>query len=261
VTDFDLVFSNIIVNGDEWTLIDYEWTFGKNIETKELAFRALYCYLMEDERRNGLQPDRALDKLGITQQDAENYRQQEREFQRFVTGKRMSISEIYQLIGRGVYTPQDWIDGYRTNREIRRIQIYEDTGNGFREETSHLLYGNYEDENTVELEYVVTGNVKVLRLDPAFDSCVCRILDININGQPLMLTKKGLLQTNGKILKSRTENETGVSVVFATQDPNISIDMNELLPDKENLLRVRMEVVRLPLQIAKDMAGAVKKLI
>ncbi len=261
VTDFDLVFSNIIVNGDEWTLIDYEWTFGKNIETKELAFRALYCYLMEDERRNGLQPDRALDKLGITQQDAENYRQQEREFQRFVTGKRMSISEIYQLIGRGVYTPQNWIDGYRTNREIRRIQIYEDTGNGFREETSHLLYGNYEDENTMELEYVVSGNVKVLRLDPAFDSCVCRILEININGQSLMLTKKGLLQTNGKILKSKTENETGVSVVFATRDPNISIDMNELLPDKENLLRVRMEVVRLPLQIAKDMAGAVKKLI
>lgn len=261
VADFDLVFSNIIVNGDEWTLIDYEWTFGKTIETKALAFRALYCYLMEDERRNSLQPERVLDKLGITQQDAENYRQQEREFQRFVNGKRMSVSELYQLIGKGVYAPQNWIDGYRTNREIRRVQIYEDTGSGFREETSHLLYGNYEDEHTVELEYVVTGNVKVLRLDPAFDCCVCRILELNINGQALMLTKRGLLETNGKILKSKTENETGVSVVFATRDPNISIDMKELLPDKENLLRVRMEVVRLPMQMAKDMAGAVKKLI
>ena len=44
VADFDLIFANILVNGDTWTLIDYEWTFGKPIDTKELAFRSIYCY-------------------------------------------------------------------------------------------------------------------------------------------------------------------------------------------------------------------------
>ena len=55
VADFDLIFANILVKDDTWTLIDYEWTFGKPIETKELAFRAIYCYLLEDEKRNKLQ--------------------------------------------------------------------------------------------------------------------------------------------------------------------------------------------------------------
>ena len=27
VADFDLIFANILVDGDHWTLIDYEWTF------------------------------------------------------------------------------------------------------------------------------------------------------------------------------------------------------------------------------------------
>ncbi len=260
VADFDLIFSNIIVSDDEWTLIDYEWTFGKTIETKELAFRAIYCYLLEDERRNALQPDRLLDKLGITQKEAEVYRSQEREFQKFVTGKQMSMGEIYHLIGGEVYTPQDWIDGFRKNKELRRIQIYEDTGKGYKEEESHLIYGNYIDEHTVELEYMVAGNVQMLRIDPAFDSCVCRILEITINGQVISLSKKGLLLTNGKVLKNKEEG-CGLSVVFATKDPNINIDMKEQLPEKENLLQIKMEVVRVPLQIAKDMAGSVKKLI
>lgn len=261
VADFDLVFSNIIVDGDKWTLIDYEWTFGKVMETKELAFRAIYCYLLEDERRSTLQPDRMLDKLGITEEDAENYREQERNFQKFVTGKRMSMSELYNLIGGEVYAPQNWIERFRTEKELLRIQIYEDTGKGYKEEESHLLYGNYQDERTMELEYTVAGNVQMLRIDPAFDACVCRILELTINGQPLQLEKKGVLITNGKVLKSKAGDKSCPSIVFPTQDPNINISLKELPLEKENLLQLRMEVVRLPLQMAEDMAGAVKKLI
>ena len=51
VADFDLIFANILVDGDHWTLIDYEWTFDRPIETRALAFRAVYCYVLEDERR------------------------------------------------------------------------------------------------------------------------------------------------------------------------------------------------------------------
>ena len=261
VADFDLVFSNIMVDGDTWTLIDYEWTFGKAIETKELAFRAIYCYLLEDERRSSLQPDRVLDKLGITEKDAEGYREQEREFQKFVTGKRMSMSELYSLIGGENYEPQNWIEGYRTQKELLRIQIYEDTGSGYKEEESHLLYGNRLSEQEVELEYTVAGHVQMLRIDPAFASGMCKILEMTFNGQPVPLEKKGMLITNGKVIKSKDEGKSCPSIVFPTKDPNININVKELQPQKENLLQVRMEVIRLPLKMAEDMAGAVKKLI
>ena len=31
VADYDLIFQNIMVHGDVWTVIDYEWTFEKKI--------------------------------------------------------------------------------------------------------------------------------------------------------------------------------------------------------------------------------------
>ena len=55
---------DILVDGENWTLIDYEWTFGKQVEARELAFRAVYCYLLEDEKRNRLELDWILDTLG-----------------------------------------------------------------------------------------------------------------------------------------------------------------------------------------------------
>ena len=86
--------SNILVDQDRWTLIDYEWTFGKPMDTAELAFRAVYCYLLENEKRKKLNLDRILESLHITEEDAERYREQEREFQKFVTGDRMAMAEI-----------------------------------------------------------------------------------------------------------------------------------------------------------------------
>ena len=40
-----------MVNGPIWTIIDYEWTYGKCIPAKEQVWRALYCYRLEDRKR------------------------------------------------------------------------------------------------------------------------------------------------------------------------------------------------------------------
>ena len=36
VCDYDLIFANILVDGDEWTVIDYEWTLEKRFRQKKL---------------------------------------------------------------------------------------------------------------------------------------------------------------------------------------------------------------------------------
>lgn len=51
VTDYDLIFSNILVEGDRWTVIDYEWTVQEDIPVKEVAYRALYCYALGAAKR------------------------------------------------------------------------------------------------------------------------------------------------------------------------------------------------------------------
>ncbi|MCH5343128.1 MAG: class I SAM-dependent methyltransferase [Acetatifactor sp.] len=262
VADFDLIFANLLVKGDEWTLIDYEWTFGKQVDTKELAFRAIYCYLLENEKRERLDVDRILEELGITEKDAEYYREQEREFQRFVTGKRMSMAEMRDLIGHRLMVPQKWVDRYQDSEQVNRVQIYEDKGNGYQEEESYFVEDAYQGEQLIEIEITVSGDVRMLRIDPALDSCMVKIQEMTFNGERVPLERRKLLLVNGRVAKPEGKSEAyQPSIVFPTMDPNINIDLTMLERKGENILYTRMEIVRIPLPMAQDMAGAVKKLI
>ena len=258
VADYDLIFANILVDGNKWTLIDYEWTFGKAVSTKELAFRAIYCYILEDEKRNAIDLGRVLDTLSISEKEAAEYRAQEADFQKFVTGKRLSMGEIRNLLGGEVHTPEKWIEPHREAMKAARVQIYQDTGSGYKEEESVYVQDAYVSDTLVEFDFKVSGNVQMLRVDPAFDSCMCKILEMTLNERPIPLEKRGIMITNGRVIKGEKGSP---SVVFPTQDPNINIAVAKLAPEKENDFHVKMEVVRLPLSMAQDMAGAVKKLI
>ena len=254
VADFDLIFSNILVRKDVWTLIDYEWTFGKSIDTKELAFRAIYCYLLEDERRNKLNLDLILEELGITQADAESYREQERDFQKFVTGNHLAMAEMRDRIGNRLIVPEKWIDKCRDFEEVNRVQIYEDKGNGFSEEESYFVQEAYQGENMIELQLKVSGDVQTLRIDPAMDACAVKILEITCNGETVPPDKKKTISVNGRAAKAGT-------YIFPTEDPNINIAMSNLQRNAENTLYIRMEIVRLPHDMAQDMAGSVKRIL
>lgn len=254
VADFDLIFANILVDEDKWTLIDYEWTFGKTMDARELAFRAIYCYLLEDEKRNKLNLDLILEELEITEEDAEQFREQEMDFQKFVTGNRMSMAQIRDRIGNRMMVPQNWIDRYQDSESVNRVQIYEDRGSGCSEENSYFVREAYQGENKIEMELLVSGDVQILRIDPAFTSCMVRIEELTFNGEAVPFDKRKLLLTNGRIAKPAT-------IVFPTEDPNINLVLSELNRQPENILYVRMEIVRLPLAMAQDMANAVKKLI
>lgn len=261
VADYDLIFANILVDGDRWTLIDYEWTFGKAIATKELAFRAIYCYVLEDEKRNAVDLGRVLDILHITEKEAENYREQEMKFQQFVTGKRMSMAVLREVIGGALHEPQKWIDGFKSAQSVSRVQIYEDCGNGYSEEDSYFLPNAYISEQMIEFEQEVSGNVKMLRIDPCMDSCMVKILEMTFNGEVVPLQNRKVMIVNGRVAKA-IDPDTKIfvpSIVFPTCDPNINIGISELTPKGSNKLYVKMEVVRIPLSMAGDMAAAIKK--
>lgn len=255
VADFDLVFSNIMVDGDKWTLIDYEWTFGKAVETKELAFRSVYCYLMEDEKREERLPlDWILGELHISPEEAEMYRCQEQDFQKYVTGQRLSMPQMRELIGKKVIKPWKMLSNYQDAAQICRVQIYEDRGGGYKEEESYFIKDAYQTESEVELELKVSGDVKILRIDPIMDSCVVKVMQMTWNGERIPLEKKKVLLVNG-----RSSGGELPSIVFANRDPNIGIDLSGLEKRAENLLRASLEVTRIPLNAAEDLCGALAK--
>lgn len=255
VSDYDMVFSNILVKGDKWTLIDYEWTFGKVVSTKELAFRAIYCYLLEDEKRNKLDLDLILKELNITEAEAQNFREQEMDFQKFVTGKKLSLGELRNRIGHQVLTPMKWVEKYQTADSVYKVQVYEDTGSGYSEENSYFIPQAYQGENEIETEISVSGNVAVLRIDPAMDSCIVKIKELLWNGEVIPASNRKVIVTNGKAAG-------GGTFIFPTTDPNINIKVNEL-PGRqaENILYVKMEINRVAADMAQDLAASVKKLL
>ncbi len=254
VADFDLIFANLLVDGDTWTLIDYEWTFGKPMDPKELAFRAVYCYLLEDEKRNRLDLDRILSELAITEADAEAYRAQEMEFQNFVTGKRMSMAQMRENIGNRVINPMKWMKNYQENEAVNRVQIYEDCGNGYSEEDSYFVKDAYQGDSLIELELEVSGNVHMLRIDPSMCSCLVKVQEMTFNGERVPLERRKVLYTNGRVIKNADGKGETPSIAFATDDPNININLTQLNRQAKNLLTARMEVVKLPMEMAKDMA-------
>lgn len=251
VADYDLIFANILVSADNtWNVIDYEWTFNRPIETKEIAFRAVYCYLLENEKRNKLNLDLITEKLGITQVDMEQYRKQEMDFQKYVTGKCKSMAEIREDIGYPVYTVEAFIEGQLAAVKKDRVQIYEDTGKGFREEQSFFLEENDEQvqrmaDGSMELNVPVAGGRSALRIDPCSDYCIVSIKQLLWNGEAVAWKGKQV-QTNGTKVGRQT-------YVFATKDPNITVSLLGRKNEQTNLLQVSLEVTRLPEETAKRM--------
>ena len=262
-SDFDMIFGNILINNNAWYLIDYEWTFGKQIPPEELAFRAVNYYFQEDDKRGKFSLDWVLKELGITEQRAEKLWEHELDFQNLIRGKRTSMAQMRDLIGGRLMEPCNWIDRYQDSKDVNRVQIYEDTGEGCNEAQSYFVREAYQGDRYIDLKLSFKDNVRILRIDPSMDSCMVKILEMTLNGERVPLERRKVLLVNGRVVKP-ADKENAVyqpSMVFPTQDPNININLEGLKLQPENVLCTRMEIVRLPLQIAQDMCASVKKLI
>lgn len=251
VTDYDLIFANILVDGGRWTLIDYEWTMKKAVSAKEVAFRAVYCYVLEEEKRNALDFGVILDRLGITQKEADEFRRREAKFQKKVTGKRMSMGEIRAAIGNYCVDPKALMEKHLQDILDKRIQVYFDSGSGFSEENSYYMPDVYVDSFHIEAEIPFDGNVALLRIDPADCPCVVKIQELALNEEPVDLSFKHV-EANGRAVGKGT-------YVFATADPNFTVKVCALPCRGENVLLVRLELSFLPEEIAQELAQRRKR--
>lgn len=240
VTDYDLIFSNILVQGDVWTVIDYEWTFMKNVPAKEIAFRALYCYILEDEKREKLNTDYIFERLNLTEEEMEELRAREMEFQKMVTGKNMAMGEIREAIGNDMITPDSFHSAKKCIAHENLVQIYEDTGRGFSEENSSF----YEE---TEMFTTIAGGRTALRIDPCSDYCIVSLKEIRFN-------EHSLLDGGVKLISNGTKLGEKV-YAFATKDPGITIRIDKLEQKYENELVISMEVTH----ISEDMAKKICK--
>ncbi|WP_081795506.1 class I SAM-dependent methyltransferase [Butyrivibrio sp. MC2021] len=243
VSDYDLIFSNVMVNGPIWTIIDYEWTYGKCIPPREQVWRALYCYRLEDRKREKFDPKPVFKRLGLSEEDIKALIEEEYAFQKYVTGNRMSMVEIWKKIGRKVIVPKDITTKVEAARPADCLQVYLDKGEGYSEDESIFPEEQYDDNSTVELDIRVDSKCRTVRIDPAFAPCLVTIADASWNGESLSDSDVdvSIHPVNGEWISDD-------SMIFDTNDPNIEFGLTSesLSVMERNHLKVKLITTLIP---------------
>lgn len=254
ITDLDVVFSNILVDKDEWTLIDYEWCKESSVPVKETAYRAIYCYLLEDKNRKKFNMDLILERLILSKEASEDIENDEISFQKKVTGKSLSLMEIRERLGRKSINPIEISKRMDDQSEIYKCQIYPGGSHGeFSEENSFFMEEAYKSEKLCEITAPVAIEDNVLRVDPLNSSCLITIKEAKLGECDFPIESKKYLVSNGKRLSKDT-------FVFSTNDPNLYFNMDGFIHNEDTFLYLNMEVIPLPLSTALAVTDNIKKL-
>lgn len=244
VCDYDLIFSNIIIEGDQWSLIDYEWTFDEEYPADEIILRSLYCYGLGSEKRKKISHD-LINKL---RGDVEEIAEKEREFQKRSTGNRMSMVEIRNEIGYPIIPAAALTHRFMEEEHRNRIQIYEDYGEGFSEGASYFLMKGYEEKKALSFSVPVRKGIRALRIDPSLDYCIVTVISLVVAGKPFSIRQKEV-KLNGKLISENT-------AVFDTEDSNMTIDLSgTAIPETGAQVQAELSVVRISAEMAHSIAG------
>lgn len=238
VSNIDFIFPNIIVKEDLWQVIDYEWTFERHIPAKEIAFRAFYNYMLGSEERKACEDLLMRDILELTDEEMAEYIEEEKEFQRYITGDRAAIGDMRELIGFRAYEFSGLEAYCKFSSEKFVAQVFVDYGDGFSEENSVHIRDCFESEKNLSFTFEIPKGAVQIRLDPCSYVCAVTVKKIKVNDR---IYTKDELYVNGS-----WQNDE--CVVFNTIDPNIVFSC-----DGEGTLEVKMEVLEMPQSIADSL--------
>ena len=227
---------------------------------RELAFRALYCYLLENENRNKFNFELIINKLGLTQNEIEGLQEEEATFQKSVTGRRLAMGELRELIGGAVITLDSFANTSDRDRMKKSVQIYTDYGSGFSEDNSFFIDEVYDWNGEIEFTVQIDSKACRLRIDPYMDYCMTEIKEISLNDEVLNLTDNKRVYVNGRKLASGNTGG-GVTAVFYYNDPNIVIEVKDKVRSTGNKLHVRMKTTETGAEITEALKKELSKRI
>ncbi len=245
VSNFDFIFPNILVDGKQWHVIDYEWTFDKHIEVKDIAFRAFFNYTLGGEMRKACEDLLMKDILGFTDEEIAAAAAEEREFQLRITGNHASAGRMRELIGNRAYALEGMLK-YCEHTDLKCIvQVFVDYGEGFSEENSVRLLDCYTLGRYMKLEYDIPDGAVRIRIDPCMYPCVVDIREIKTGKR---------IYTADEVEVNGSRQECGL-IVFDNEDPNCTINV-----EGRGHLTVDMDVLELPQSLASQLVqNAVKE--
>ena len=238
VSNIDFIFGNIIIKDDIWQVIDYEWTYERFVPAKEIAFRAFYNYMLESPARKACEELLYQDILGLSEAEIAEGIEEEKEFQKFITGQRAAVGDMREIIGYQAHTLEEIELTISCGNLKYTTQLFWDYGNGFNAQDCIFLGGDAQNGNVSKHTVALPENIKQVRIDPCSFACAVTIKEICVDGKAY--TREEIF-VNGNWVDDR-------SAIFDTEDPNIIISCEG---GKE--LSFEMEIVEMPHDMAHQM--------
>lgn len=255
-TNYDFIFNNILIEDDNWQVIDYEWTVNKAVPAEELAFRAAYCFSLE---HSNFPFEDICVILGLDEVKVQQLVEQETAYQQSITGGQASIESLCAEHGGDVYSREALLRGLELSTQDNRVQIYEDNGKGFSEEQSYFVEHALTHYDEMELNLQVPVGLKALRIDPCEEPCLIQIKRLWWNGEEQFLDKQ--IVCNGS--KGKGAKNSYPEYIFATRDPNFTVSLEKLTDsDKsQNDLKLQLEIHKISLQLANTLTKSIKRIL
>lgn len=220
MSNIDLVPANILICKERICVIDYEWTFRFPVPAEFIIFRSVHYYLESDGKRRMLKDLDFYGKAGISPENQKIYEEMERNFQTYMQGKHIPLLSMYEDVSPGKVDVLSYYEKLRIAGAERKLQVFMDKGNDFREEDSCIYPMG---KQGVELEIPIHKGTKRLRLDPgeASGGLILKTLEFE-DGTRAAFSTNGFPLEDGKyyfgggdpqfILERNVENHTGLRV-------------------------------------------------
>ncbi len=102
VNDIDMVFSNVLVDGDTWNVIDYEWSFVAEVPDEFMVYRVLFRASIDFDAYEAMKLSNLLALAGIDEEKAAEYLKMEETFQKYISGDEIPVRDMIASFGRQV---------------------------------------------------------------------------------------------------------------------------------------------------------------
>ncbi len=235
----DPIFENIVVQGNDWYIIDNEWVFDGCLPVLFPFFRSLLIFYKAKYGSLDVEAlipfEELLGRYGIPEELQKVYHLIETNFQRYVDGPEREVTR-YKAPYRK--KRESIVDLIRFREETlqaqnRYAQLYIDTGLGSNERQS-LVCQLTGDDRVLTFDLRTYGDIRAVRFDPINDHVALHLHEVSVIAAGQCRHVITNFETNALY-------QDGNNLVFNTPDPQIRIDMSCI--DKPQILSVRLDYI------------------
>lgn len=173
VTNIDMIFANVI-DASGWQIIDYEWTFEFPIPINFVLYRALFFYMLKEERSK-LREFNLYELFNISKEEQQAYAKMEYNFGRYVVQNYVPVRDICTAINNKKVSAKNIIEDYEQKRLANSAQVFKDCGKGFLEENSYFVKPVILNNGRKKITVLVQKDTRTLRIDPFGKQCILQI--------------------------------------------------------------------------------------